>query len=153
MVIGSNGKLPWKCPTDLKYFSKLTSGHTVVMGRKTFESIGKPLKNRTNIVISSTFPFRNVEMASADLIWLPGLTGYLDGREGEAFIIGGESIYRQTIDSAERIYLTRILADVAGDAIFPSIDPAIWHPDDENPPIVKTDNDEYPMQFFVYRKR
>jgi dihydrofolate reductase len=152
-VIGKNGKLPWRCPSDLKFFSKTTKGHTVVMGRKTLESIGNPLPERTNVVISRTFPFSNIKMNGSDLIWLPSPNGYIDDRDKEVFIIGGESIYKQTLGFADRIYITRILADIDGDTFFPQIDPTVWKADDDNPPIVKGDNDDFPMQFLIYRKR
>jgi dihydrofolate reductase len=126
-VIGRDGMLPWYLPADLRRFRELTTGHVVVMGRHTYESIiarlGHPLDGRTSVVISSTLPdpgdervvvAHSVESAlaqAADLAAQPG--------GGELFVAGGESVYRQTLRSADRIYLTRVHAEVAGDRRMP----------------------------------
>jgi len=120
-VIGVKGHLPWKLPNDLKHFRTLTEGHTVIMGRKTFESIGHPLPNRQNIVISrqegwkaegctvvKSFP---EALESARPFTLPP-----NGKE--VFVIGGGQIYGQALPFADRLYLTRVHAEVEGDAFF-----------------------------------
>ena len=120
-VIGKGNKLPWHFSADLKHFKALTSGSTVIMGRKTFESIGKPLPNRENFVISRTqtgdLPqlkfFKSIE-AAFDSVSTPN-----------AFIIGGAKIYEQTLDKMDGIYLTHIDAEYEGDAFFPEL-PSIF---------------------------
>jgi dihydrofolate reductase len=124
-VIGLNGRIPWYLPADLKYFKKTTLGHHVIMGRKSFESIGRPLPKRTNVVITRD-PFfvasnciiaRSVDQA---------LEIALDNGETEAFIIGGGEIYAQSTPLWDRLYLTLVHVDVPGDTFFPEIDPAQW---------------------------
>lgn len=131
-VIGDSGKLPWHIPEDLKFFKAKTKNHVIVMGRKTFESIGsKPLPSRLNIVVSRSEPAvriervfycksvtEAVELAKAKCRAEPQLWG------DEIFICGGGEIYRQTIDTADCIYLTWIDVEVAGDAKFPEVPPA-----------------------------
>lgn len=120
-VIGQKGKLPWHFPEDLRHFRRLTLGHTVIMGRKTFESIGKPLPKRENIVISSQ-------------IWeKEGLTIVRSVEEALAvaqsktvFIIGGEMIFKATLPLADYIYLTQIDHHFAGDTYFPDFDRQDW---------------------------
>ena len=115
-VIGKNNKLPWHFPEDLKHFKQLTLGSTVIMGRKTFESIGKPLPGRENFIISRT-------SKSGSGIQVFNSIGNALGavRTEKAFIIGGAEIYRATINSMDGIYLTRIDADYEGDAFYPDI--------------------------------
>ena len=127
-VIGSDGKIPWYIPEDLAYFKQLTAGHTVIMGRKTFESIfkklKKPLPERINVVIT-----RQRDYAAP-----PGVEVYHDvaaaitahASEPEVFIIGGGDIYSQTIDQADTLYLTHVHQTVAGETTFPPIDPTTW---------------------------
>lgn len=114
-VIGHNGSVPWHLPSDLKFFKQITSNHTVVMGRKTFESIRQPLPNRRNIVLthSNDFHFPGVEVMhnTQDVLAL-----------GDIFIIGGENIYRQFIDVTERLYITEIALEIEGDTFFPAWD-------------------------------
>ena len=116
-VIGKDGKLPWHFSADLQFFKKLTTGHTVVMGRKTFESIGKPLPNRQNIVITrkSHAPVAGVEFVTSIGASLEHV------KTGETFIIGGASIYEATLDFVDAIYLTRIHQDYEGDAFYPGV--------------------------------
>lgn len=115
-VIGKDNKLPWHFPEDLKFFKQLTTGSTVIMGRKTFVSIGRPLPNRENFILS-----RSKQEA-------PGVTFFqsLEEAVGSAktekvFIIGGAELYKETIDAIDGIYLTRIDADYEGDAFYPEI--------------------------------
>lgn len=116
-VIGTENRLPWKIPADLRRFKALTSGHSVIMGRKTLESIGRPLPSRRNIVITRnralrTFP--GVEIAGS----IEEALGLCD-QETEAFILGGAQIYAVALRYASRIYLTQVHRPVAGDAFFP----------------------------------
>ena len=116
-VIGKNGQLPWRFPADLKFFKDLTTGHTVIMGRKTFDSIGKPLPNRENIVIS-----RLPRPDTADVKFAESVDQALQrAKKGKIFIIGGASIYRATVHLIHGIYLTRIHEDFEGDTFYPGV--------------------------------
>lgn len=122
-VIGGGNKLLWNIPDDLKRFKRVTSGHSVIMGRKTFESIGKPLPNRRNIVITRNPEFRaeGIEVADSLNVAL-GLTK----TEGEVFVIGGGEIYRQALPMAKKLYITRVHAKYEGDTYFPEIPTQHW---------------------------
>lgn len=113
-VIGNGNKIPWHLPEDFKWFKKMTTGQIIVMGRKTFESIGKPLPNRTTIVLSRTnFQFPGVETVSG----LDQLD--LNNESPEIFICGGAQIYEQTLSLCSDLYLTLVKRTVEGDAFFP----------------------------------
>jgi dihydrofolate reductase len=124
-VIGRDGALPWHLPDDLKRFRALTTGHHVVMGRRTHESIGRPLPNRTNLVLSRDPAFR-----AAGCRVVRSLDAALDlaraAGDDEAFVIGGEAVYVRALAIADRIYLTRVGVSVAGDARFPELDDRDW---------------------------
>ena len=123
-VIGIHNTLPWQLPADLRYFKNLTLGHPIIMGRKTFESIGRALPGRTNIIIS-----RNAYPAPAGCIAADSIATAIAqcADYDELFFIGGAELYQQTINLADRLYLTEIAIDVAqGDAWFPDFDRAIW---------------------------
>ncbi len=121
-VIGKNNQLIWHLPADLKHFKQLTTGHTVFMGRKTYDSIGKPLPNRRNVVISrSVDKITGCEVATSLEEALQ-----LTQQENEVFVIGGAEIYRKALPLAHRIYLTQIHQDFDGDTFFPSIDFQSW---------------------------
>lgn len=122
-VIGKDNKLPWHISDDLKNFKKLTSGNVVVMGRKTFESIGKPLPNRVNIVISSSMPETEGIIVCHDI---PSALEKARSYNKEIFIIGGATIYQQTIPWADRMYLSYVKGDYDGDAFFPEYDESKW---------------------------
>jgi dihydrofolate reductase len=145
-VIGRAGAMPWRLRTDLKRFRALTVGHPVVMGRRTWLSFGKPLKGRTNIVIS-----RDPEFGARGIIVAPSLEAALEVAEGDALrraaaaivVGGGADIYCKTIAMAARLEITRVHARPQGDTVFPDIDPAQWRetarqeyaagPDDDAP--------------------
>jgi dihydrofolate reductase len=122
-VIGINNTLPWHLPADLKHFRALTMGHHIVMGRKTWESIGKPLPGRTSVVVT-----RNPDYAAPGVIVVNSLQAAIAAcnNEPEIFVIGGAALYRQAIAFADRIYLTEIAADIPGDAFFPEFSPVEW---------------------------
>ncbi|MDG2500796.1 MAG: dihydrofolate reductase [Porticoccaceae bacterium] len=128
-VIGLNNQLPWHLPEDLKYFKSVTMGKPIVMGRKTYDSIGRPLPGRTNIVITRdahwSAPGVEVAQTLEDALKLGEAACAAAGVE-EIMVIGGEQIYRMTLDSADRLYLTQVDAEVEGDAFFPEIDASIW---------------------------
>lgn len=117
-VIGKNNRIPWNFPQDLKYFREKTKGHTVVMGRKTYESMGRALPNRINIVVS-----RNPEYALPDAITSTSLENALkiarEKEKEEIFIIGGSEIYRIGLPFADKLYITLVKGDYEGDAFFP----------------------------------
>ena len=144
-VIGKNNALPWHLPADMKHFRDLTRGKPVIMGSKTFESIGKPLPNRLNIVLSSD-PQYKVEGVT--------VVGSIDdalnaaGDVPEIMVIGGGSIYKQFLPRANRIYLTLIHADFEGDAFFPEYDKNEWKEvvREENP---ADQENVYPYSFVI----
>lgn len=117
-VIGRDNQLPWTIPDDLKRFRQLTTGHPVVMGRRTFESIGRPLPKRTNIVVSRN-PWFQIEGIVRCGSLGEALSRAGEGERGKIFIIGGGQIYGQAIDLADRLYLTVVRGDFPGDAYFP----------------------------------
>ena len=123
-VIGRGNDLPWRIPEDLGYFKRTTLGKPVLMGRRTHESIGRPLPGRRNIVLSRRTGY---EAAGCEVVG--GLDEALRrcGEVAEIVVIGGEELYRLTLDRADRIYLTRVFEEVVdGDTWYPAIDPADW---------------------------
>lgn len=129
-AIGKNNELLWHLPTDLKHFKQLTSGHTIVMGRKTFDSIGKPLPNRRNIVITRS---NTLEIPGAEVVHTIEQALALCTAEKEVFIVGGAEIYKQAMDKTDKIYLTTVHARYEGDAYFPEIDQKKWEEVDNEP--------------------
>ena len=130
-VIGKNNKLPWHLPNDLRYFRTVTNGHTVIMGRKTYESIGKPLPGRRNIVISTTvkrIPGCEVFLSLGDALSDPSF----HTETGEVFVIGGARLFQEALMeimqafSVQKIYLTRVHAKVDGDVKLPLINWKHW---------------------------
>ncbi len=123
-IIGRENGLPWRLPDDLRRFRTLTLGKTVVMGRKTYESLPGSLPGRHSIVVSRDQGFA---AAPHDIEVARSLEEALArARSTEIFIIGGASLYRQTLDRADRLYLTQIDADIEGDSSFPAYDPQDW---------------------------
>ncbi len=126
-VIGRNNNLPWYLPADLKHFKSLTMGHPIIMGRKTYESIGKPLSGRTNIIISHQAGY---EVPGAIIVnSIEGaLVACKEAKpcDGESFIIGGENVFRQTIKLCQRMYITEIQKYFEGDTFFPPFDINDW---------------------------
>jgi dihydrofolate reductase len=134
-VIGKEGGLPWRLPDDLKHVKRLTVDHTVIMGRRTFDEIQRPLPNRRNVVIS-----RNPSFHPEGVVVVPDLAEALalGVTEGEVFILGGGEIFRLALPLADRLYLTVVHAQIEGDTYFPPFDEAAWaleeetfHPADE----------------------
>lgn len=122
-VIGIENRLPWSLPADMKWFRQQTTGKAVLMGRKTFDSIGRPLPNRRNIIISraAALEVEGCEVANGVDAALA-----LCRNEPEVMIIGGASFYEQMLPRADRLYLTLVHAEISGDAHFPGFDPAQW---------------------------
>ncbi len=124
-VIGINNTLPWHLPADLKHFKALTMGHHIVMGRKTYESIGKPLPGRTSVVVT-----RNRELKIDGCIMCGSLPEAIaiaaGGSDEEIFIVGGAAIFEQALSLADTLYVTEIQQDIAGDTYFPVFDKIKW---------------------------
>jgi dihydrofolate reductase len=122
-TIGIDNTLPWRCPEDLKHFKALTMGHHMIMGRKTFESIGRPLPGRTTLVVTrdSTLKIDGCQIAHS----LPEAIEAC-ANDSQTFIVGGADIYTQAIDSVDTLYITEIQQDVTGDAWFPEFDAGKW---------------------------
>ncbi len=122
-VIGKNNTLPWRLPADLRYFRQLTTGHPIIMGRKNYEDIGKPLPGRTNIVVT-----RQGAYTAPGCIVVNSIEQALMAAAAadEVFVIGGADIYRQTLNAADRLYITEIDADIDGDTFFPEFDRSRW---------------------------
>ena len=144
-VIGKNGKVPWYLPDDLQRFKRITSGHTVVMGRKTFEAIGRPLPQRRNVVLthSNDIPLPGVEVVHSthEVLAL-----------GDVFIIGGENVYRQFLAAAERLYITEIAFETEGDAFFPEWDRQSFTLVSAQEGILDEKN-TLPHTFYVYERK
>lgn len=119
-VIGVNNQLPWHIPADLKRFRKITSGHPVVMGRKTFESVGQPLPNRHNVVITRQKDYQKEGITVVGSV--EEALKLFENKEDEVFILGGGEIFNQTLPMANRLYLTWIHKNYEGDAYFPQPD-------------------------------
>jgi dihydrofolate reductase len=124
-VIGDGGGLPWRLPDELQYVKRLTMGHCLIMGRKTYESIGRPLPGRTSIVLT-----RDPEFAPDGVTVVRDFEAALDAAratgDDEAFVFGGASLYAMALAVADHLYLTRVHAEVAGDVRFPSFDGSRW---------------------------
>jgi len=148
-VIGGNNQLLWRLPNDMKWFKSITTGHAVIMGRKTYDSMGRTLPNRRNIIISRN-PSLHIEGSQV----MDSLESALQlvADETEIFIIGGGEIYKQAWSKADKLYLTRVHTDVEGDTTIPDITSHEWieesresHPAD--------DKHAYPYSFIVYCKK
>lgn len=139
-VIGNNGKIPWHSSEDLKHFKKLTTGHHILMGKSTFESMGKPLPNRTNIILSRDHDLK-IEGATVFQDLGDAIRFAQERKESELFIIGGQQIYEFALPIAEKIYETLILERYEGDTFFPELPEDKWKETsreeylDLNPPI------------------
>ncbi|MFL5352178.1 dihydrofolate reductase [Archangium sp.] len=144
--IGKDNTLPWRLPADLKRFKQLTMGHTLVMGRKTYESIGRPLPGRTMVVLT-----RQKDYAPEGVQVAHSLEQALElARGGEVFIAGGADLYQQTLGRVRRLYLTRIERDYEGDTFFPEMDLSGWRlVEEEHHPATAT---EPPFTFLTYKR-
>ena len=139
-VIGKDNNLVWHMPADLKYFKETTMGHYAIMGRKTYESVDKPLPGRTNIIVTRQPDYHRAGCIVVHSVEEAFRLGEENGQE-EVFILGGSQIYELTIAMADRIYLTEIKAEFEGDSYFPEIDHSKWtevkreahEPDEKNP--------------------
>ena len=123
-VIGRDNQLPWRLPDEIAYFKRVTMGHPIVMGRRTYESIGKPLPGRKNIVVTHD---RGYQAPGCTVVGSLGEAWQAAGNAHEACVIGGTSLFRESLPIADRIHLTVVEADVPGDTYFPEFDRGEWH--------------------------
>ena len=146
-VIGRDGDLPWRLSNDLRYFKSITMGKPIVMGRKTYESIGRPLPGRPNLVVS-----RNPDFSAEGIDVFSGVEAAIRGAESlgmeELMVIGGATLYEEAFGIADRVYLTEVHADVAGDTFFPALDMTSWGEVSRDPQTAG-DWDEYDHTFVV----
>lgn len=149
-VIGVDNKLPWHLPVDLKFFRDKTKGHYVIMGRKTFESVGKPLPNRTNVIITRQVDYK---IEGAHVVHSLDAAIMMSRGDDETFIVGGADIYEQSLKFADRVYLTEVdLAVERGDAYFPMLDPKEWELTEKR--VHKADEkNKHDCTFLTYAKR
>jgi dihydrofolate reductase len=153
-VIGRDNALPWRIRSDLKFFRKTTMNKPVVMGRKTYLSIRKPLPGRTNIVVT-----RQPDFTAPGILAAPGIDQALEAARGDALrrsadaiaVIGGTEIFAQTLPMAHRIILTLVHAKPPGDTYFPTIDPAVWR-EAERLPQPRGPEDEYGFTIVIYER-
>ena len=148
-AIGLNNQLPWYLPEDLKYFKSVTMGKPLIMGRKTFDSIGRPLPGRANIVLTRDPQWTSdgvKVVQSVEQALVAGEIACEAADVDEIMVIGGEQIYRMTIDLADRIYLTQVDTDVEGDAFFPDLDLNNWSQTRVKLPEII---DKHPYRFLV----
>jgi len=156
MVIGRNNRLPWHLPEDLKYFKRTTMGKCIIMGRKTYESIGRPLPGRTNIIVTRNRDYEvdnaRVVDSLSDAIAMAENVAFIDGTD-EAFIIGGAELYRHALPFVDRLHLTMVHTEIEdGDTYFPDLDVQEW----EEVEKAYFDADEfnpYPYSICVFERR
>nr|WP_272211476.1 dihydrofolate reductase [Marinicella sp. W31]MDC2877366.1 dihydrofolate reductase [Marinicella sp. W31] len=154
-VIGSEGAMPWKLSSDLKRFKAITTGKPVIMGRKTYESIGRPLPNRTNIIVT-----RNQHFVADNCIVINVLHEAIEVAQeksrssgsGAICIIGGGEIYRQAMPYAGKLHITHVEKELGGDTVFPDIDPDIWQIE-SNEAVPAGEKDDYPTRYVIYVRK
>jgi dihydrofolate reductase len=148
-VIGRNNGLPWRLSADLRRFKKLTTGHWTIMGRKTFESMGGPLPNRTAIVMT-----RDTGYERPGAIVVNSLDEALERCRGqqEVFVLGGEAVFREALPRSQKLYLTRVHAVVEGDARFPAMDFKEWERV-EQAALPADEKNDYPTTYEVYVRK
>ncbi len=146
-VIGIHNTLPWRLPADLQHFKALTMGHHIIMGRKTYESIGKPLPGRTTVIVTRDPDYRVAGCLTATSIEAAIAAC---GTDLEIFFVGGADLYAQILPRADRLYLTEIQADYAGDAHFPEFDRDKWT---ETARQIQISPDGLGYHFVTYQRR
>ncbi len=147
-VIGVQGELPWKISDDLKRFKALTLGKPIIMGRLTWESLGRPLPGRRNIVISRASDFA---AGGCDVVSSPARALQVAGEVDEVMIIGGGQIYELFLPKAERVYLTRVHAHVKGDTVFPDLIESDWKVT-ESEKHTADERNEFDFEFMTYER-
>lgn len=154
-VIGAGNAIPWRLPSDFAFFKRMTVGKPLIMGRKTFESIGRPLPERVNIIVSRARGYQ-----PDGVLVLDSLEAALDHAQaiaradgaGEVMVAGGETIYRAALPLADRLYISHVALAPAGDAFFPRIDPQVWTVVGE-PPVPPSARDSASFRVKVYERR
>lgn len=149
-VIGREGQLPWRLSADLQRFKRLTMGHPIIMGRKTFESIGRPLPGRQSIVITRQpeFQAEGIQIAND----LQGALQIAGNASNEVFVVGGAQIYALALPLADRLYITLVEADIAGDTFFPEWDSEQWELVEESCHPADAKN-AFPTRFQIFDRR
>lgn len=154
-VIGNGPDIPWRLPSDFAHFKRTTLGKPLVMGRKTFESIGKPLPGRTNIIVTRQKGYQPdgvIVIDSLEAAISHGKTiAEADGVDA-VMVAGGADIYRQAMDVADKLYISHVALTPEGDAHFPAIDPQIWQMATEMP-VMPSENDSATYKIAVYTRR
>ncbi len=150
-AIGAENKLLWHLPNDLKRFKSLTTSHTIIMGRKTFESIGKPLPNRNNIVITNNKSWQHEGIIVVN-DWNKAIEIAKKSNEAEVFVIGGGQIYQQFFNQFDKIYVTIIKHQFKADTFFPLIHPIDWNIIEREEGIVD-DKNKFKHTFITYSKK
>jgi dihydrofolate reductase len=148
-LIGRDNRLPWHLSADLKHFKQVTMGRPIIMGRKTHESIGKPLAGRVNIVVTG-----NPDYPAPGCVVAPSLPAAIDAAQGadEIMIVGGARLYEQAMPLARRIYLTEVQASFAGDTWFPLIDEDVWEEKQRDAHQADEDN-PHPYAFVLLERK
>ena len=150
-VIGRNGDLPWRLSADLKRFKRLTMGHAIIMGRKTYDSLGRLLPGRLSVIVT-----RQASLTIEGALVVPNLQAALESvpdEDHEPFVIGGGQLYREALPWADKLYLTRVNQSVAGDIYFPveQIVPPVWQLVDREGPL-SCEQSEIEYQFDIYQR-
>lgn len=155
-VIGIDGQLPWHIPNDLKYFKAITIGKPIIMGRKTFDSIGKPLPGRLNIIIT-----KNTDLSIEECVVVNNLEAAIseaknffktqDTEQEEIFIIGGAQIFKQSMKFVNKIYITEVHAEYAGDVFFEELSNNDWI--EVSRDLHDSEDDNIPFSFVTYKKK
>ncbi|MBP9773654.1 MAG: dihydrofolate reductase [Candidatus Peribacteraceae bacterium] len=153
-IIGRDGRLPWNMPADLQYFKDKTTGHAVIMGRKTYESIGHPLPDRTNIILTRQDESKFIGPRTLVFHSFDKAIDYchVNYSQEEVFVLGGEEIFRHAFPIAQKIYLTRIHASVDGDVHFPSVNTVEWREISRDDNTADSKN-PFDYTFLVYERR
>ncbi|PEZ83937.1 MULTISPECIES: dihydrofolate reductase [Bacillaceae] len=149
-VIGKNNELPWHLPADLQYFKKVTMGHPIIMGRKTFESIGRVLPGRENVIVT-----RNQDFKAEGCVVLHDIEQiktFADSRDEEVFVIGGAEIFKEILPVTDRLYITEIHETFEGDTFFPVIDENQWDKISSNSGSIDEKN-RYAHDFIILQKK
>jgi dihydrofolate reductase len=149
-VIGKDNRLPWHLPADLAYFKKVTMGHAIVMGRKTFESIGRPLPGRENVIVTRDRSFQ--PEGCKVLHSIEEVKQFAAMRDDEVFVIGGAELFRATLPVADRLYITKIEASFPGDTFYPAFDESEWQLVSYTKGI-KDEKNPYDYAFIVYERK
>lgn len=150
-IIGKNNQLLWNLPEDLKHFKELTTGHTIIMGRKTFESLERVLPNRKHIVFSQNPDFYIKDSQVEVVHSLLQIQEYIEGEE-EAFVIGGAMIYNLLMPYVKKMYVTQINQDFEGDAFFPKINEEVWE-EVERKEGIRNEENNLDYEFITYMRK